>query len=93
MNRIFLALMALFVGLIEPAGPVEARIRLASDTEIGLVTGQRLGARTAAPQQTAAEQVGTSRSDRRDRAAPRTRSPRAKVFIPPVLFQVDRALE
>lgn len=93
MNRIFLALLALFAGLVAPVGSAEARIRLGSETEFGLVSTQRLGARSAAPQTATVDQAATAKQERRERAAPRVKPVRPRVFIPSVFFQVDRALE
>jgi hypothetical protein len=45
MNRIFLAVLALFAGIATQALPAEARVR--GETEIGTVLGDRAAARAA----------------------------------------------
>lgn len=52
MNRIVLALLALFVGIAAQVSPAEARVRGA--TEIGVTLGQRAAARVAAAVKVAA---------------------------------------
>ena len=49
MNRIFLALLALFAGIATQVSPAEARVR--GETEIGSVMAQRSAARAAASAQ------------------------------------------
>ena len=52
MNRIVLALLALFAGIAAQVSPAEARVR--GDTEIGAALGQRAAARAAAAVEVAA---------------------------------------
>jgi hypothetical protein len=52
MNRIVLALLALFAGIAAQVSPAEARVRGA--TEIGATLGQRAAARAAAAVEVAA---------------------------------------
>lgn len=49
MNRIFLALLALFAGIATQVSPAEARVR--GETEIGSVMAQRSATRAAASAQ------------------------------------------
>lgn len=52
MNRIVLALLALFAGIAAQVAPAEARVR--GETEIGAALGQRAAARAAAAIEVAA---------------------------------------
>ncbi len=59
MNRIFLALLALFAGIATQVSPAEARVR--GETEIGSVMAQRSAIRAAASAQApAVSQPNTS---------------------------------
>lgn len=59
MNRIFLALLALFAGIATQVSPAEARVR--GETEIGSVMAQRSAIRAAASAQApAVSQTNTS---------------------------------
>ena len=53
MNRIFLALLALFAGIATQVTPAEARVR--GETEIGATLNQKVAARAATAVQVAAE--------------------------------------
>ena len=91
MNRIVLALLALFAGIAAQVSPAEARVRGA--TEIGATLGQRAAART-----TSAVEVAAC-----FRAEPRAESHigdtavqpllRANRFAPSVRIGPDRAHE
>ena len=63
MNRIFLALLALFAGIATQVSPAEARVR--GETEIGSVMAQRSSARAAASAQAPA--VSQARSSAPER--------------------------
>ncbi len=91
MNRIVLALLALFAGLAAQATPAQARMSGSGDTEIGAVDSAR-GARPSAPQASSVD-APVVRQERRDRDGERVRPVRPAVFIPSVLFGVDRAFE
>ena len=92
MNRLLLALLALLAGLVTQVSPGQARMGGVSDTEIGVTETGRSGARTA-PSQSAAIDAPVARQERRDREFARIRPPRARVYIPSVLFGADRAFE
>jgi hypothetical protein len=92
MTRILLALLALMSGLVVQAGPVQARINGAAETEIGISEGKGTSARSAQGQsQSIAAPV--ARKERRERDAQRTRPGRGRVYIPSVLLGIDRAYE
>lgn len=91
MNRIVLALLALFAGLAAQATPAAARMAGSGDTEIGTVDPAR-GARPAAAKP-ATVAAPVMRQERREREGGRTRPVRTAVFIPTVLFGADRAFE
>lgn len=92
MNRFILALLALFAGLAAQATPAMARMGSGGETEIGAVDSGRGGSRSAAQQSTSLE-APVVRQERRDREGGRVRPARPAVFIPSVLFGVDRAFE
>lgn len=91
MNRLFLALIALFTGLAALALPAHAR--MGSDTEVGSVQNARGAARpaTGQPVQTDAPPVRTERRERGTNG--RVRPNRSRVFLPPVYHFGDRLLE
>lgn len=91
MNRILLALLALFAGLAAQAAPAQARIG-GGDTEIGSVESTRGSARGQAAQ-SASVDAPAARHDRRERDGARVRTSRPTVYIPSVLFGADRAFE
>ncbi|MFM6951417.1 MAG: hypothetical protein ACKOW1_10400 [Novosphingobium sp.] len=92
MKRILLAFLALMTGLVAQAGPVQARMNGAADTEIGVSDGSR---GTARPSQVQAQPVDApvAQKERRERQLTRIRPGRGRVYIPSVLFGPDRALE
>lgn len=93
MNRVLLALLALMTGLIAQAGPVHARINGTAETEIGLADGKGGSARASAGQSQAVS-APVARKERREREAQRASRPgRGRVYIPAVLFGIDRAYE
>jgi hypothetical protein len=92
MNRIFLAILALFAGLAAEASPVFARMAGSGDTEIGATENGRGAARPSAIQASPIE-APAARQERRDREAMRVRPARPRIFIPSVQLGVDRALE
>ncbi len=92
MNRIFLAILALFAGLAAEATPVFARMAGAGDTEIGVTETGRGSARPSAVQAAPLE-APIARQERRDRGAMPVRPARPRIFIPSVQLGVDRALE
>ncbi|MBS0474844.1 MAG: hypothetical protein JSR28_06815 [Proteobacteria bacterium] len=91
MNRIFLALLALFAGLVAPVAPAHARLGGAGSAEIGAVESAGLIVRNCTAPAAAIDQPAC-RAERRDKAA-RVRTVRSRVFIPAVLLGPDRALE
>jgi hypothetical protein len=92
MIRILLAMLALMTGLIAQAGPVQARISGAPETEIGATEG-KAGAAKPAPTQTQAVDAPVVQKERREREAQRTRPSRGRIYIPSVLYGIDRAYE
>ncbi|MCB2057921.1 MAG: hypothetical protein H6916_08970 [Novosphingobium sp.] len=90
MNRIFLAILALFAGFAAQVSPASARIS-GVDTEIGAVEC-RQGVRCIAPK-TDSGSSPAPRPERRPRECVQNRLPRSPVYIPSVLFGVDRAFE
>lgn len=92
MNRFFLALMALLAGLAAQVTPVQARMGSGGETEIGAVDSARGSARSSAQQSTSLD-APVVRQERRGREGERVRPARPPVFIPSVLFGIDRAFE
>lgn len=92
MNRIFLALLALFAGIVTQVAPAQARMSGSGNTEINALERVETVARACTAPATVAEQGGC-RIARRDRAVNRPRNVRSRVYIPTVQFGPDRALE
>lgn len=92
MKRILLAFLALMTGLVAQAGPVQARMNGAADTEIGVSDGMR-GTVRPSPVQTQAVDAPATQKERRERQSTRIRPTRGQAYIPSVLFGPDRALE
>ena len=92
MNRIFLAILALFAGLAAEATPVFARMAGSGETEIGATEAGRGSARPSAVQASPVE-APVARQERRDRVAMRVRPAGPRIYIPSVQLGVDRALE
>ena len=92
MNRFLLALLALLAGLVTQVSPAQARLCLASETEIGATEAGRGGTRST-PCQSAAIAAPATRQERGERESSRARLPRPQVYIPSVLFGADRAYE
>lgn len=92
MNRLILAFLALLAGLAAQATPVQARMGGGGETEIGTIDTARSGARSSAQQSTSPD-APVVRQERRDRESERVRPARPAVFIPSVLFGIDRAFE
>lgn len=92
MKRILLALLALMTGLIAQAGPVQARIGGAADTEIGMssVVGRTTYASAAQIQMVFAPAL---QIERRQRHAMQLPLSQGLVAAPAVLVGPDRALE
>jgi hypothetical protein len=91
MNRIVLALLALFAGLVAQSSPALARMNANDGVPVSAVESVRT-ARPAAVQ-TQGVDAPVVRQERRERQAGRVRSQRPSVFIPSVLFGADRAFE
>jgi hypothetical protein len=90
MNRIFLALLALFAGISAQVSPAEARVR--GETEIGAVLGQRAAARAAVTVQTPAELRAETRIPEQTSLIDRPLAVSAP-FVPTVRLGPDRAHE
>lgn len=91
MNRIILALLALFAGLAAQSAPAQARMTSPDGAAVTAVETMRSARPMPAPSQGVDAPV--ARQERRDRQAGRVRSQRPSVFIPSVLFGADRAFE
>lgn len=93
MNRIILALLALFAGLVSEVVPAQARMAGLGDAEIGAVEYVRGGTRQAADQIAGVQAAPAPRSKGQgDVRGPRPQ-PRPPVYIPTVQFGADRAYE
>lgn len=92
MNRLILALLALFAGLAAPVESAQARIGGNGGAEIGAVDTMVRVARGGAilPQSTSAPVYN---QDKRDRTNVRVGTVRTRIYIPSVLYGPDRALE
>jgi hypothetical protein len=93
MNRIILALLALFAGLVTDVAPANARMTGVGEAEIGAVEFVRSGIRQIAEQVAGARAMPVQRvkgvaSDKGTRP-----QPRPPVYIPTVQFGADRAYE
>lgn len=91
MNRIFLAILALFAGIAAQVAPAEARMR--GNTEIGSVVTQRAAVRAAAAVEVAAVHAAAPEALRRDAPLPLRHAPGSAVAVPTVRLGPDRALE
>ena len=91
MNRIFLAILALFAGIAAQVVPAEARMR--GTTEIGSVVTQRAAVRAAAVVEVAAVHAAAPQALRRDAPIPLRRAAGTAVVVPTVRLGPDRALE
>lgn len=92
MNRILLALLALFTGLVAPVAPVQARMGGAGSAEVGAVESLTLAAK-ACSAIAVANEPPACRIERCNKATGRVRPQRPRVFIPTVQFGADRAFE
>ncbi|WP_100865603.1 hypothetical protein [Novosphingobium kunmingense] len=92
MNRIVLALLALFAGIVAQAAPTQARMSGNGNTEINALERIESAARPCAASPSVADQGGC-RVSRRERTVSKPRGVRTRVYIPSVLFGPDRALE
>ena len=92
MNRIVLALLAILAGLVTQVSPAQARLCVASETEIGATEAGRGGTRSS-PCQSAVIDAPATRQESGERGSVRARLPRPQVYIPSVLFGADRAFE
>jgi hypothetical protein len=91
MNRIVLALLALFAGFAAQVAPAEARVRGA--TEIGATLGQRAAARVAAAVEVAAAFRAQPHTEDRIGDTPVQPVLLAQRFAPSVRIGPDRARE
>ena len=92
MNRIVLALLALFAGIVAPVAPASARIGASGKAEVGAVERVELVSRACAVAAAVAEQPAC-RAERRGKGTAKVRTTRARVLIPAILLGSDRALE
>ncbi|MEQ1542666.1 MAG: hypothetical protein HOO94_07325 [Novosphingobium sp.] len=92
MNRILLALLALFTGLVAPVAPAQARMGGAGSAEVGAVESLALAAK-ACSAAAVVNETPACRTERCSKATGRVRPQRPRVFIPTVLFGADRAFE
>jgi len=91
MNRLLLAMLALFAGLAAQITPAQARMPGSDAAAVGTVDNCR-GSRPA-PSSSAEADVPVLRQAKRERDTVRPRPVRSRVFIPSVFFGPDRALE
>jgi hypothetical protein len=92
MKRILLALLALMTGLVAQAGPVQARVGGAADTEIGMSSVVR-GTTYVSAAQTQMVFAPTVQIERRQRHALQVPLSQGLLATPAVLVGPDRALE
>jgi len=90
MNRILLALLALFAGIATQVSPAEARVR--GETEIGSVMAQRSATRAAASAEAPAVFQPRPSLPLRHRAQP-AQADYAQPQVPTVRLGPDRARE
>ena len=93
MNRIILALLALFAGLVTEVAPASARMSGVGEAEIGAVEYVRSGVRQIADQVAGARAVPVQRAKGQPDGKGVRPQPRPPVFIPTVQFGADRAYE
>ncbi len=91
MNRILLALLALFAGLATQSAPAHARLLSGDATQIGTAADCRNVRPSPSP--SAEPDTPVLRQAKRERDAVRPKPLRPRVFIPSVLFGADRAFE
>jgi hypothetical protein len=91
MNRLLLALLALFAGLVTLSTPAQARLLSGSTAQIGTAADCRNVRPSPSP--TAEPETPVLRQAKRERDAVRPKPLRPRVFIPSVLFGPDRAFE
>jgi hypothetical protein len=91
MNRLLLALLALFAGLATQISPAYARLPNAEATQIGVSENCRNVRPSPSP--SVEPESPVFRQAKRERNAPRPKALRPRVFIPSVLFGADRAFE
>jgi hypothetical protein len=91
MNRLLLALLALFAGLAAQITPAQARVLGSDPAQIGSAADCRNVRPSPSP--SAEPESPVLRQAKRERDASRPRVPRPRVFIPSVLFGADRAFE
>ena len=91
MNRLLLALLALFAGLATQIAPAQARVLSGDATQIGTAADCRNVRPSPSP--SAEPEVAVLRQVRRERDTAWPKPLRPRVFIPSVLFGADRAFE
>ena len=92
MNRLLLAILALFAGLAAQAVPAAARVCSGSETEIGAAQGVRSSVRPANNPASRIE-APAPRRDRAGRSTVKVRAGSLPVLFPPIYFGADRARE
>jgi hypothetical protein len=90
MNRIVLAILALFAGIAAQVTPAEARVR--GQAEVGAVLAQRGAARTVAAVQVQVAMRGETRTPEQVRLVERPLA-FASLTVPAVRLRIDRARE
>jgi hypothetical protein len=91
MNRLLLALLALFAGLATQIAPAQARVLGGDITQVGSAADCRNVRPSPSP--SAEPDSPVLRQAKRERDAARPKPLRPRVFIPSVLFGADRAYE
>ncbi|MDE2437301.1 MAG: hypothetical protein KGM49_13680 [Sphingomonadales bacterium] len=92
MNRLVLALLALFAGLVAPVAPAQARLGGAGSAEVGALESLDVVAKVCAASAVSCD-ARADLLDWRDKTLGRVRVLRPRVFIPSVYFGPDRAIE
>jgi hypothetical protein len=91
MNRLLLALLALFAGLATQTAPAHARLPDGQSAQIG--TAENCRNVRPSPSPSAEPESPIMRQAKRERDVLRPKAMRPRVFIPSVLFGADRAFE
>ncbi len=91
MNRLLLALLALFAGLATQIAPAQARLPGGDAVQIGCAENCRNVRPSPSP--SAEPESPVLRQAKRERDSGRSRPLRPRVYIPSVLFGPDRAFE
>lgn len=92
MNRLLLAILALFAGLATQVSTAQARMCTGAETEIGSVQGSRGCVRSAGTPSNRAE-LPPAKRERATRPGLRIKRGAAPIMFPPIYLGVDRSRE